>query len=85
MAEKVLILGLSKSGIAAAKLGINIGYDVYLSEGKSEVNELQVKELENMGIKVEYGSHSNNFIEGSSFAITSPSPEPFSFILSFER
>ena len=80
MTEKVLILGLSKSGIAAAKLGINIGYDVYLSEGKSEVNELQVKELENMGIKVEYGSHSNNFIEGSSFAITSPGIPPKSDI-----
>ena len=42
MSEKVLVLGLSKSGIAAAKLGINLGYDVYLTEGKSEVNERHV-------------------------------------------
>ena len=80
MAEKVLILGLSKSGIAAAKFGVNIGYDVYLSESKSEVNELQVKELENMGVKVEYGSHSDKFITGANFAITSPGIPPKSDI-----
>ena len=80
MAEKILVLGLSKSGIAAAKLGVNIGYDVYLSEGKSEVNELQVKELENMGIKVEYGSHSDKFIDGAEFVITSPGIPPKSEI-----
>ena len=45
MSEKILVLGLSKSGIAAAKLGAKLGYDVYLTEGKSEVNEIQVKEL----------------------------------------
>ncbi len=80
MAEKILVLGLSKSGIAAAKLGVNVGYDVYLSEGKSEVNELQVKELENMGIKVEYGSHSDKFIDGAEFVITSPGIPPKSEI-----
>ena len=80
MAEKILVLGLSKSGIAAAKLGINLGYDVYLTEGKSEANELQVKELENLGIKVEFGSHSEKFIENSSFVITSPGIPPKSEI-----
>ncbi len=78
--EKILILGLSKSGISAAKLGINLGYDVYLTEGKAEVNELQVKELENLGVKVEYGSHSDEFIKGSSFVITSPGIPPKSDI-----
>ena len=80
MSEKVLILGLSKSGIAAAKLGVNLGYDVYLTEGKSEINELQVKELENLGIKVEFGSHSEKFIVNSSFVITSPGIPPKSEI-----
>ena len=78
--EKILILGLSKSGISAAKLGVSLGYDVYLTEGKAEVNELQVKELENLGVKVEYGSHSDEFIEGSSFVITSPGIPPKSDI-----
>jgi len=80
MAEKILVLGLSKSGIAAAKLGINLGYDVYLSEGKAEVNELEVKELENLGIKIEYGSHSDKFINGADFVITSPGIPPKSEI-----
>ena len=43
MTEKILVLGLSKSGISAAKLAKNLGYDVYLSEGKKEVNEIQVQ------------------------------------------
>ena len=76
MAEKILVLGLSKSGMSAAKLGINLGYDVYLTESKKEVNELQVKELQNLGIKVECGQHSKEFIEGASFAITSPGIPP---------
>ena len=78
--EKILVLGLSKSGIAAAKLGANLGYDVYLTESKAEVNELQVKELENLGVNVEYGKHSKEFINGADFAITSPGIPPKSEI-----
>lgn len=80
MAEKVLILGLSKSGISAAKFLINKGFDVYLTESKKEVNLEQVKELEALGIKVEYGSHSDKFIEGATFAVTSPGIPPKSEI-----
>ncbi len=40
MAEKVLILGLSKSGIAAAKFAASKGYDVYVTEKKKRlINE----------------------------------------------
>ncbi|MCM1004137.1 MAG: UDP-N-acetylmuramoyl-L-alanine--D-glutamate ligase [Candidatus Gastranaerophilales bacterium] len=78
--EKVLVLGLSKSGISAAKFLVNNGFDVYLTESKKEVNEIQVKELQNLGIKVEYGSHSDKFIEGASFAVTSPGIPPKSKI-----
>ena len=35
MKEKVLILGLSKSGIAAAKYAVTKNYDVYITEGNS--------------------------------------------------
>ncbi len=80
MSEKVLVLGLSKSGISAAKYLINNGFDVYLTESKSEVNEIQVKELQNLGINVEYGTHSEKFIEGASFAVTSPGIPPKSEI-----
>ena len=78
--EKILVLGLSKSGIAAAKLAKNLGYDVYLTEGKNEVNELQVQELENLGIKVEFGKHSDEFIKDADLVITSPGIPPKSEI-----
>lgn len=74
--EKVLILGLSKSGISAAKFAVNNGYEVYLTESKSEVNFEQVHELKSLGVHVEYGSHSDEFINGSSFAVTSPGIPP---------
>lgn len=80
MAEKVLILGLSKSGIAAAKFAVSKGYDVYVTEKKNEVNLEQVKELQNLGVKIEHGSHSEEFISGASFAITSPGIPPKSEI-----
>ena len=85
MSEKVLILGLSKSGISAAKFLAGKGYDVYLTESKrvEEVREEyrpQIKELEALGVKVECGGHSEEFIEGSSFAVTSPGIPPKSEI-----
>lgn len=74
MKEKVLILGLSKSGISAAKFLAKKGYDVYLTEGidKGSSQEAQINELKELGIKVECGIHSDEFINGSAFAVTSP-------------
>ena len=80
MTGKVLVLGLSKSGISSAKLAINLGYEVYLTERKSEVNELQVKELQNLGVNVEFGGHSDKFIDAVDFVITSPGIPPKSDI-----
>ena len=85
MSEKVLILGLSKSGISAAKFLAKRDYDVYLTESKgvSEVREEyrpQIKVLEELGVKVECGGHSEEFIEGSAFAVTSPGIPPKSEI-----
>ena len=85
MSEKVLILGLSKSGISAAKFLAGKGYNVYLTESKG-IDDVReefrplVKELEAMGVKVECGSHSEEFIKDSSFAVTSPGIPPKSEI-----
>ena len=79
--EKVLILGLSKSGISAAKFLNSQGkYDVFLTEAKKDVDMEQVRELESIGIKVEYGAHSDDFIQGAAFAVTSPGIPPKSEI-----
>ncbi len=81
--KKVLILGLSKSGIAAAKYLNKKGADVYLTEKKaaSEEDKAKIQELESLGIKVETGGHSDDFIKEAYIAITSPGIPPHSEIM----
>lgn len=81
--EKVLVLGLSKSGISAAKYLKSKKVDVWLTESNPNPDMDKVKELETLGINVEYGGHSDKFIEGSSYAVTSPGIPPKSEI--FQR
>ena len=81
--KKVLVLGLSKSGIASAKLAKKRGANVYLSEGKdiNDANIAKVKELETLGIHVEAGGHSDKFVEGAELAVVSPGIPPHSEII----
>ncbi len=80
--KKVLILGLSKSGVSAAKYLSQKGADCYITEAKPlQDKDIElVKELENEGIRVETGSHSEDFINDSYIAITSPGIPPKSEI-----
>ena len=73
--KKVLILGLSVSGVAAAKFLNNHGANVYITEYAQSRPEQSVliKELQLMGIKIETGGHSDEFLQNSYLAITSPS------------
>ena len=72
--KKVLIAGFSVTGIACAKY-LSKDYDVYLSEYSSLKDEDKDKaqELKELGVKLEFGGHSDEFINNSSFAILSPS------------
>lgn len=81
--KKVLVLGLSKSGIAAAKFAQKHGAIVFLSEGKyvEEENMYKVGELKSLGIQVEYGSHSEEFILNAELVVTSPGIPPHSEII----
>ncbi len=81
--EKILVLGLSKSGIAAAKLAKRHGADVYLSEGNDISKDRLhiVEELRALGINVEYGGHSDEFVLKSNLAVTSPGIPPHSDII----
>lgn len=83
LGKKVLVLGLSKSGIAAAKLAKKHGAVVYLTEGKDVTSEnlYKVEELKNLGINVEYGAHSNEFINNADLVVTSPGIPPHSEII----
>ncbi len=80
--KKVLVLGLSKSGIAAAKFLKRHGYDVYLTESKGIEPD---SKLEGLGINIETGGHSIGFVEGAEFAVTSPGIPPFSTIIELLR
>ncbi len=72
--KKVLILGFSKSGIAAAKYLNSKGADCFITEKKPESeNDLAlIEEVRDLGIKVEFDDHSEEFINDSYIAITSP-------------
>ncbi len=80
--KKVLVLGLSKSGIAAAKYLNKHGANVFITEcrAKTEDDEEKLAELESLGINVEMGGHSNEFIKDSYLAVTSPGIPPRSEI-----
>ncbi len=81
--KKVLIVGFSTTGIAAAKYLHNKGFDVFITE-KNEFapkNQPLVDELTSKGIKIEFGTHSDDFIDNVNFAILSPSVPPEAEIL----
>lgn len=80
--RKVLILGLSKSGISAAKYLAGKGADVFITELRNvkEEDVSVIKELEDLGISIEMGGHSDEFIKDSYTAVTSPGIPPHSEI-----
>jgi len=80
--RKALILGLSKSGIAAAKYLNKHGAEVFITELREakEDDKATIEELNAIGIKVEMGSHSDEFLNDAYIAITSPGIPPHSEI-----
>ena len=80
--KKVLILGFSLSGKAAARYLINGKlkmengkFSVYITEQRERKpeDEKEIKELESLGVKIEFGGHSEEFTSGVNIAIVSPS------------
>lgn len=80
--KKVIILGLSKSGISAAKYLNTHGADVFITELRNAKDDdiKVIEELTATGIQVEMGGHSDEFIKDSYIAITSPGIPPTSEI-----
>ena len=81
--KKVLILGLSKSGIAAAKYLNSHGADCFITEKKplEPKDEQTVKELNEIGIRTEFGGHSEEFMSDVYLAVTSPGIPPKSELM----
>ena len=69
--KNIGIIGLGLSGYWAAKLASFNGANVFISDIKSNINELHAKELRNMNIDIELGAHSNTILN-SDLIIKSP-------------
>ena len=71
MMEKLVVLGAGESGMGAAILGKQKGYEVFLSDINIIPLSLQSL-LDEKGIIWESGQHSLNLMEGASIAVKSP-------------
>ena len=71
--QKVLVVGLGVSGVAAAKLAKRFGAKVVVSDAKEE-EKLgdEVQELRDAGIRVECGPQDASLLEGVDHVIVSP-------------
>jgi UDP-N-acetylmuramoylalanine--D-glutamate ligase len=71
--KKVTVVGLGKSGLAAARFLIRKGAEVRVTESSSRPEVLKrAALLKKLGAAVETGGHSESFVRGSELLITSP-------------
>lgn len=71
--RKIVILGLSRSGYAAAILAAKKKARVFVTEVlNSEEMRAKAEDLAGQGICVELGGHTEEFFKGADFFITSP-------------
>lgn len=85
--KKVTILGLGKSGVAAAQYLAARGAKVFVSESAPADDERQAQaaEVERLGCKVELGGHSDDAVAFGCFVLTSPGIAPHSAVIQKAR
>jgi UDP-N-acetylmuramoylalanine--D-glutamate ligase len=73
--KKILILGFSTTGTACAKYFRLKGADTYVSEYSQMFDKQKedFEELKNLGVNIEFGGHSDEFLKNAEFCILSPS------------
>lgn len=69
--SRLVILGGGESGVGAAKLGVKLGYDVFLSD-KGKLAEKYANQLNEMGVEYESGVHTEEKILNADLVIKSP-------------
>ena len=81
--KKVLILGLSKSGTAAAKYLNSKGAECYITEKKplADKDRQLAEELNSLGIKTEFENPSKEFMQYAYLSVTSPGIPPKSELM----
>lgn len=77
---KVAVLGLGKSGIAAARFFRKRGYEVFVSDNGSPQGNRFADEIRNLRIPCEWGKHSSRVLEAD-LILVSPGVDAFSPIL----
>ena len=73
--NKVLILGMARSGYEAAKVLVERGNHVVLNDSKDEgkLNKEQIEELHGLGVELIFGSHPDDLLDQSfDFLIKNP-------------
>ncbi len=85
--KKVTILGLGRSGVAAAKYLAARGAKVYVSDSApaNAASQAQAAEIESLGCKVELGGHTDDAVAFGSFVLTSPGIAPHSEVIQKAR
>ncbi len=68
---RLVILGGGESGVGAAKLGVKLGYDVFLSD-KGKLAVKYAEQLESMGVEYESGVHTAEKILNADLVVKSP-------------
>jgi len=72
-AARVLVIGLARSGFSAAKLLLEKGFEVRVSEsGAGQGVSEKSRALEALGATVETGSHSDSFLDRVDLVVASP-------------
>lgn len=71
MKKKLIVLGAGESGVGAALLGKQQGYEVFLSD-KNKISDALQKLLTEKGIAWEEGQHTKEAMRGASFVVKSP-------------
>ena len=71
--KKIAVLGMARSGIAAAKLASKLGAKVILSDAKTrEQLKDKINQLKDKKIVIETDGHSEKVLKGADFIILSP-------------
>ncbi|MFN8309641.1 MAG: UDP-N-acetylmuramoyl-L-alanine--D-glutamate ligase [Chitinophagales bacterium] len=71
MKGRLVILGAAESGVGAAALGLQQGYDVFVSDAGA-IKEVYRKELEQRGISFEENTHTEEKILNADLIVKSP-------------
>ena len=84
--KKVTVIGLGNSGFNAAMLAAENGAKVWATDaGSAPALQEAKKKLEEKGVKVEIGAHTEEYIKGSDLVVVSPGVEEASPALKWAR